>query len=241
MSPISSSNKVALREIPKRATTLLLMSLVLAVSSTSTLALSTRVYPVDNPEQLLVSIEKLYGDQAAAGVSNGQLIVRGKPEVLDEVGKLIAKLVGGPRTLYITLSPTRLNPSEGRQYATAGAKPRTLSVAEGKPLLLLEEHTRERPQSNGIFWTSIEDAPNYKNSISVIPSVTGQSVELEVSYHYQNNNRRQQTTATLKGQLGDWIAVVNDMDKIQVNSRNSQLSTRVTGSGSLFIQVKLAQ
>lgn len=243
MSAICTPDQVPLFKKTERAIALLLMSLALAMMSTDTLALSTRVYYVhgDNPQQLQQSIEKLYGDQAAVGVSDGQLIVRGKPEVLEEIGQLIAKLEGRPRTLHITLSTSDLNPDTGKQYATVGAKPRTLSVAEGKPLLLLEEHTRESPRSNGIFWNSIEDIPNYKNSISVTPRVMGKSVELQVSYYYQNNNRRWHTTATLNGQLGDWIAVVNDLDKIQADGSSKQVSTGVAGGGSLFIQVRLAQ
>lgn len=243
MRAIFTPDKVARLKKTERAVALFTISLVLAMSSPGTHALSTGVYSVhgDNPQQLQQSIEKLYGDQAAVGISDGQLIVRAKAEVLEEIGKLIARLESGARTLHITLSATGLSPDKGRQYATAGAKPRTLSVAEGKPLLLLEEHTRERPQSNGIFWNSIEDIPNYKNSISVVPRVMGQSVELEVSYYYQSNNRRRHTTATLNGQLGDWIAVVNDLDKIQADGSIKQVSTGVAGGGSLFIQVRLAQ
>jgi hypothetical protein len=205
-------------------------------------ALPVRVYPLtaENPEQLLASIKQLYGDQAEVGLSGQQLVVRAEYQVLEDIAEVLAQLQLEPLALIVTLSAYPQQETTALQYATAGATPKALKVTAGKPLMLTQMRTRERPRAGGLLWVIVEDVPSYQNSLTIVPRVTGKAVTLDINYYHRSDNHHQQTRASLRGQLGDWIAIVNDAAALQADPAVRRFSSRSVAGGSLFIQVELA-
>jgi hypothetical protein len=217
------------------------VSLLLLLPATANTAPATRAYPVhtENPQQLLQTVQQLYGKQLTAGLSDGQLVVRAEPWIHKDLARLLGQLEGGAKALHITLSALPVNPQE-LQYTTAGDSFTSLSVVEGNPLVLSTTRTRERPSSNGVFWTAVEDVADYARSVSIVPRMTARSVDLQVTFSYLVNSVRTETTATLRGKPGQWIAVVNESGSVEKGKPGELYSTRGLNGENLFIKVEAA-
>lgn len=182
----------------------LLPLLVLWLLASSALAAETRVYTLQNraADDVAAQVRDLYQASAITVSSNGQqLVVRGEPQLLDEIGTLVTSLDVAPAQLRITVrtreriggesSGAGVSAGNGQVSAgagntvisTAGSEQRSVVVQDGQSAQILSGQVRTLPFAvrGGRNPAAVLEQVATHSGFVVSPQViSGETVELNI-------------------------------------------------------------
>lgn len=162
-----------------------------------------------NPEEVLASLQKTYGDKIHADIVQGRLLVVGTTQQLDEVAKLLVKLDPAPRALRLTLSeqpPT--NGSSNTTIYSTNKNDYTIDTVEGAFVTVDYQKIAQQPKNNG-WWVSIDNQLTKVDTLTLRIGIEGgRRAIVVVNYTKQENQERRVFGNTTVGDLGTWIPLL---------------------------------
>lgn len=162
-----------------------------------------------NPEEVLQSLQKTYGDKIQADIVQGRLLVVGTTQQLDEIATLLVKLDPAPRPIRLTLSeqPPTDSSSNTVTYST-NKKDYTIDTVEGAFVTIDYQKLTQQPTSNG-WWISIDNKPTQFSSLLLRVQIEGgRRAVVLVNYSKEENQQRRVFGNTVVGELGTWIPLL---------------------------------
>lgn len=162
-----------------------------------------------NPEEVLTSLQKTYGDKIHADIVQGRLLVVGTPQQLDEIGSLLVKLDPAPRAIRLTFSeqPPSDNDTNTITYST-NKSDYTVDTVEGAFVTIDYQKISQQPKSNG-WWISIENKPVQFSALLLRVQIEGgRRAIVLVNYSKEENQQRRVFGNTVIGDLGAWIPLL---------------------------------
>ncbi len=186
-----------------------------------------------NPEEVLQSLQKTYGDKIHADIVQGRLLVVGTTQQLDEIGALLVKLDPAPRAIRLTFSEKPPADSTDAIIYSTNNRDYVIDTVEGAFVTVDYQKLIQQPTSNG-WWISIDNKPTQFRSLLLRVQIEGgRRAIVLVNYSREENQERRIFGNTTSGDLGAWIPLLPrppDTDDNTISTapkRGSQLYLRV--------------
>lgn len=235
----------------------LVAALLLAASLSASAA--TEVLPLQHRSsaELLPTAQSFLGKDGTVSAFEDKLIVNASPERIDDLRSLLQQLDTAPRRLLISVDNDDSNYQDTRgnariiQYGTSNREGglQQIQASEGQPALIQTGKSIPVTSTSSDGYGRVQSDTRYRNvtqGFYVTPSVTGETVRLQIS---TNNDRMSQerpdvvnvqsTDTTVTGKLGQWIDLAGYNQQSQANTAPSTLTYSTQRGENMTLRVKV--
>lgn len=237
-----------------------LIAVLLLASSVSAQA-ATEVLPLQHRStaELLPSAQSFLGKDGTVSAFEDKLIVNASAERIAELRSLLQQLDTIPRRLLISVDTDDSNYQDTRgnariiQYGTGNREGglQQVRASEGQPALIQTGQSIPVTSTSSDSYGRVQSDTRYRNvtqGFYVTPTVTGDTVRLQISTNNDRMSRERQdvvnvqsTDTTVTGTLGQWIELggYNQQSQANIDPSSHTYSTQRGENMTLRVKVDL--